>query len=76
MDGNGKKEEQVESIEMSITMNVKDGHFKVKFPFLIDSVATYGFLRMGEKALDQHYAKNNESKIVQPSSRIKKMFER
>ena len=62
--GNGeiKKEEPVQSIEMRIVMEIGQP-VKVHFPMLADKMATYGFLKVAEKTLDDFY-KRQESKII------------
>ena len=62
--GNGeiKKEEPVQSIEMRIVMEIGQP-LKVHFPMLADKMATYGFLKVAEKTLDDFY-KRQESKII------------
>lgn len=63
--GNGeilKKEEPPTSLEMRIVMEIGQP-IKVHFPLLADKMATYGFLKVAEKTLDDFY-KRQESKII------------
>jgi hypothetical protein len=62
--GNGeiKKEDPVQSLEMRIVMEVGQP-LKVHFPLLADKMATYGFLKIAEKTLDNFYQRQ-ESKII------------
>jgi len=65
MGDNGEtKQAAPEIVEMRISAN-QAGAINVSFPLLGDKVATYGFLKMGEKALDDYYA-NQKSKIIKP----------
>ena len=56
------KEEPVQSLEMRIVMEIGQP-VKVHFPLLADKMASYGFLKIGEKTLDDFY-KKQEFKII------------
>lgn len=60
MTDNGKQ-----ALEMTIKVDESKA-LMVSFPFLDDKILTYGFLKMAEKTLDEHY----KSKIVQPKGGI------
>ena len=68
-DGNGEdKHEEPQPLVMVITMQ-PTGEMQVSFPLLGNQVASYGFLKMAEKTLDNFYKeaeKQAKSKIVKP----------
>ena len=43
---------------------------EVKFPLMADAMATYGMLKVAEKAIDEFYRKNNASTIVKPKGSL------
>lgn len=51
-------------LEMLITISEKG--CEVKFPLMFDAMATYGMLKVAEKAIDEFYARNKASTIVKP----------
>lgn len=62
------KEAKVPVIAMVIVLEDMKP-MKVTFPFLADKIATYGFLKLAEKTLDDYY-KYQETKLVQPIKRF------
>ena len=65
--GAAEETNKKEPVEMRII--AKPGEpLRVEFPYLMDKVVSYGFLKMAEKTLDAHY--NQKPKIVQGSNRI------
>ena len=68
------QEQKPQAIEMRIV--AEPGlPVKVHFPFLIDKVATYGFLKLAEKVIDAHYAQQ-EPKIVPARGGFRNLFRR
>lgn len=52
-------------IEMTIRL-FPDGSRNISFPFLADDIVAYGFLKMGEHILDEHY-KEIKKKLIEPA---------
>lgn len=64
--GEAKKPELEKPPSIQMVVTSEPGKpFQVHFPFLNDKLATYGFLKMAEKTLDDHYARQ-KPKIIQP----------
>lgn len=70
MSDNGKIEEtkeetkEIPAIEMRIISKAGEP-MTVFFPFLQDKIATYGFLKIAEKILDEYYSK--QKPLIQPA---------
>ena len=66
MNDNGKENQEPNPSIIEMRIIAEAGKpVQVSFPFLIDKVATYGFLKVAEKTLDVHYAQQ-QSLIVKP----------
>lgn len=52
-------------IEMVIRL-FPDGSRNISFPLLADDIFSYGFLKMGEKILDEHYKEMKKKLIETP----------
>ena len=63
--GNGgeTKPEEPKVVEMKIVLEVGKP-MVVHFLALNDKIATYGFLKMAEKTLDEHYRQLQQQKVI------------
>lgn len=59
---------EVKEMEMKITVKVNEPMI-VHFPLLNDKILTYGFLKLAEKTLDNHYA-GQANKLIKPKNGI------
>ena len=76
-----KKEEPKEEIKPEpkvIEMVIRlfpDGSRNISFPMLADEIVSYGFLKMGEKILDEYY-KEAKKRLIEPAGGMMRNFAR
>ena len=61
--GHPKEPEGPQVLEMRIVAEIGKP-MMVHFPILNDKLAAYGFLKMAEKTLDEHYRQQGLAKII------------